>query len=147
VRLNQLHDGFSLAQVNAAVEKCTTRKLARGSQSGALSQAEGKNLLSDCGTAMKLEFHHVLTCITVWRAHDDSHALINDLISVMDMPIDKSMGFQWKGMTFQWLKKILQDPFTAFSGNTDNGNATLARCSGNCRYSVIHTYFCLRFVY
>ena len=120
-----IHYRLGLGEVHLAAEKCPLRELAGFRRTSSRPQDGLEEPRNDEHATMAVKFCHIFSCVAVWRAKDDRHALIQ-----LALPIAETAKVQLallKGVRSALCReKTLCNRRGKRSGDSDDGDRAFA---------------------
>lgn len=131
---DDVHDGFGLCEVEAAVQEGAFREFASGCRDGAVFKDERECLTEGFHGSVDLDFDDVFSCVGVRRFHEYGKAFVDDgFVSSDDVAEAHEV---WRGFgefPAPGLKYFIGDAAGVDAADADDADAAFARaCRNRC---------------
>ena len=144
-RLDDIHDGLRLREVEPPVEESALRELAAFRRPCPRLPRELQRLAQRHESAVALQLHNILHRIRMRREHDEGQRLVDDLpLLIHDMAVDGMMAArQDERLAVLRLEDLAGRLQRMLPADADDADAALTlRCrDGTDRISLLHTVF------
>ena len=93
LRADEVHDGFSLGEVESAIEKRTHGEFTWIGHARSLSQDEAEDALQDEGAAVPMYLYDILTCVGMRGLHEGDQRFVEYFLCPWhdDMPVGEQV--------------------------------------------------------
>ena len=133
--LDNIHDGFGLGQIDAAVDKSPLRKFSGIGQTGAVGQDQAEDFFQGFAAAVALDFQYVFCRIGMGALHDEHQYFIDRAAVIGDdeTMLDGTVPALGQGFSGRTAENGVADRISMAAADTDDADTAFPQRSGNGR--------------